>query len=256
MTTNADLQAKYDQMHAQGSTAWFSDGENERKAILTAGEPWGGLSVLEIGCGEGGLARKIAHKDALIVAMDYSSEAIRKAHSIFSAYGKNPIYCLGTPRDNIESGTLFDRVVLMGVLEHFDSPWAELDWIARNLVREGGDIITSSPCFLNPRGIVWMTLATLFDAPMSLTDLHFLHPWEFEKFAKTNDCVKALHASYTDRSWGYGEEMTADLRQRLPKVFPEMDRERIDQLVDWLGKAGQHVYSAPGATAVYRLELK
>ncbi|MFA5377109.1 MAG: class I SAM-dependent methyltransferase [Dehalococcoidia bacterium] len=250
MTTNADLQTKYEQMHAQGQTAWFSDGENERRTILRIGGPWNNKVILEIGCGQGGLCRSIEIEGGVPTGIDYSKVAVQTAKTNFQGI---PFYC----RDHRAGpGWQYDRIVLQGVLEHFDDPWTELDWIARNLVRDGGDIITSSPCFINPRGIVWMTLATLFDAPMSLTDLHFLHPWEFEQFAKNHEHVKNLTISYTDKSWGCGEEMVSDLRQRLPKVFPEMDGERIARLVDWLEKASHFIYTSTGATAVYRLELK
>jgi SAM-dependent methyltransferase len=254
MATNAGLKELYEVWHKQGPSSWFSDGTNERTAIINSGIPWDGKRVLEIGCGEGDLAYAVSLLAKTVLGNDYSLVAIKSAqHKFGKGADKNFHF---TTLDYRKMNQRFDRVVLMGVLEHFDQPWAELDWIARNLVVKGGDIITSSPCFLNPRGIVWMTLATLFDAPMSLTDLHFLHPWEFEQFAKENDCVKSLAVSFTDRDWGYGEEMVADLRQRLPKVFPEMDKGKIARLVDWLERSSPFVYAAPGATAVYRLELK
>ena len=67
---------------------------------------------------------------------------------------------------------------MQGVLEHLDDPFTELKWMMDNLLTEKGDVITSSPCFLNTRGIVWMTLDML-GAVMSKTDLHYLDPWEF-----------------------------------------------------------------------------
>ncbi len=48
---NEDLKRKYDEMHSEGPSAWFGQGEEERKLILEMGEPWPHF-ILEIGCGE------------------------------------------------------------------------------------------------------------------------------------------------------------------------------------------------------------
>jgi hypothetical protein len=80
--------------------------------------------------------------------------------------------------------------------------------------------IISVPCFINPRGYVWMILHTLFGAPMSLTDKHHLHPWEFNEFAKENGYMATMGTC--ELSWGNGPKMMEDLKQRLPKVFSDM----------------------------------
>jgi ubiquinone/menaquinone biosynthesis C-methylase UbiE len=250
MITNSDLQPKYEQMHSVGPTAWFSNGNNERDAIMWAGILWGGLKVLEIGCGEGDLAARIADSSEHVYAIDYSDIALAKAE------GKRSHNLQFANADYRKIRMTFDRVVMQGVIEHFTKPWEELDWIIRNLVKPGGDVITSSPCFLNPRGIIWMTLATLFDAPRSLTDLHFLHPWEFEKFAQDHPLIKDIDISYTDEGWAEGSDMVADLSQRLPKVFPEMGQNKIESLMTWLDKAKDSFGESAGATAVYRLRIK
>lgn len=264
MPTNADLRSLYDEWHGKGPTAWFSDGKNEREAILKMGEPWDKVIrtrepmwVLEIGCGEGDLANQIFSRGVgRIYGIDYSEAAIWKAKNKSPGLrGVHGGFIHGDYRTyefwrHTELGKAH-RIVLQGVLEHFDDPWAELGWIIDNLLADGGDVITSSPCFLNPRGIVWMTLATLFDAPMSLTDLHFLHPWEFAKFAK--DRNMDFSVSYTDESWGNDAEMIVDLAQRLPKVFPDMESERIKKLLDWLAIVGCFFSTMKGATAVYKL---
>jgi SAM-dependent methyltransferase len=247
MSSNEKLQAVYNQMHTQGPTAWFSDGSEEREAILRAGSPWTGLRVLEIGCGAGKLARRMHDQGAVVVGIDYAEEAIAKAQ------------LAGTPecifvRDSYRNLChRWDRIVMQGVLEHLDNPWTELEWMIDNLLTPEGDIITSSPCFCNPRGIVWMTLATLFDAPMSLTDLHFLHPWEFLDFAEEFDLE--ITTRFCDVSWGNDEDMIADYKDRLPKVFPGMDKAKITRLIDWL-EIGRDLVRGEGATAVYHLSRK
>jgi SAM-dependent methyltransferase len=251
---NAELQAKYNEMHAEGKKAWFSDGVNERETIITMGIPWRGKRVLEIGCGKGELGMMIDFAgSAEYCGIDYSAVAIDAAKENNYEIENFITYHLGDYR-TFPFPHKFDRVVMQGVLEHFDDPWTELAWIIDNLLEPGGDVITSSPCFCNPRGIIWMTLATLFDAPMSLTDLHFLHPWEFRKFAKEHGM--RCYFDDTDMSWGNSYGMIDDLRQRLSKVFPDIDPRRIDTLMKWLsmsvsdGRIGEDT----GATMVYHLK--
>ena len=52
------------------------------------------------------------------------------------------------------------------------------------VVEKDGYLINLCPSFLNVRGHVWMTLQLLFDVPMSLSDLHFLCPFDFEEFCE------------------------------------------------------------------------
>ena len=56
---NEGLQEQYEAMHTQGPDAWFDPGELERNLILRMGQPWEDKKVLEIGCGEGELVKKM-----------------------------------------------------------------------------------------------------------------------------------------------------------------------------------------------------
>jgi hypothetical protein len=122
------------------------------------------------------------------------------------------------------------------------------------------EIVLSAPCFLNPRGYVWITLATLFKAPMSLTDKHFLHPWEFDAFAQKNELTAIMQTC--EKSWGNGPKMLEDYKQRLPKVFQDMKDTtpltgRLSDLFKFL--EGHYKFLEQqqeeflGAVAVYRL---
>lgn len=250
---NAELQAKYDEMHEQGKAAWFSNGAEERREILRVGSPWDRKAVLEIGCGEGELAESMLNWGAsVVVAQDYSEVALRQAKRIRAGN----IQFTNTPyRELVTGATPFNRVVMQGVLEHMDKPWEELSWILEHLVQPGGDIITSSPCFYNVRGIVWMTLATLFDAKMSLTDLHFLHPRDFDGWGNWEPFCKSVKTYHCDFRWGNTSEMVRDLNDRLPKVFPGMELGRIAKFTSFLEELPMYS-SAMGATAVYRIRRK
>lgn len=249
---NEELRAKYDEMHAQGVTSWFSDGREERGTILKMGEPWDGLSVMEIGCGEGDLTAMINLQDANCLGVDYSQEAICKAKLRHGDLNETEgvTYLCANYRDTVGN---MDRIVMQGVLEHLDDPFGELQWMIEHF--QPKTVITSSPCFLNPRGIVWMTLHML-GAVMSKTDLHFLDPIDFERF-----CMRRqyrLTREHCDWDWGNGLAMMEDLRQRIPLALtdgelPVPDSKTLDKFLDWLIRLPS--FKAAGATMVYRIDL-
>jgi 2-polyprenyl-3-methyl-5-hydroxy-6-metoxy-1,4-benzoquinol methylase len=253
---NEALKTVYDEMHSRGPSAWFSDGAEERKAILEMGEPWGGLKTLEIGCGEGDLLQEILYRGSKTIGIDYSHEAIMK--------GKDKY-----PHQNFHTGNYAafqpiekyfveraNRLVMQGVLEHLDNPLIELKWMMDNLLTENGDVITSSPCFTNPRGIVWMTLNAL-GAVMSKTDLHYLNVWEFEEFCEKNGY--GLKYQSCDFDWGFGERMIADLRQRIPLALKDgglpYNEEKVEKFLVWLSTATRHIplKDMAGSTMVYKI---
>src|SRR3972149_6300913 len=231
-------------MHKQGASSWFGQGEEERELILKMGEPWEGKTVLEIGCGEGQLCQIIEAMGIEITGVDYSEEAIAKA------YERNiDVYFHCGHYSEINGKK--NRIVMQGVLEHLDNPFTELKWIMDNLLTKKGDVITSSPCFLNPRGIVWMTLDML-GAVMSKTDLHYLNPWEFEEFCEKNGY--GIEIEFCDSSWGNGRRMIEDFRKRLPLALGDggikFKQSKINKFLEWLDLVP---CDAVGATAVYRI---
>lgn len=261
---NKELKDKYDQMHTQGATAWFSDGKEEREAILKMGEPWDRvIGVLEIGCGEGELAARIHELTPTVtIGLDYSKEAINKAKE---NYQHEELLFLNHHYREFNNIFHIDRLVMQGVLEHLDDPFGELKWMMDNLLSEHGDVITSSPCFLNPRGIVWMTLDML-GAVMSKTDLHYLNPFQFECFCK--DHGYRLVMADCDYSWGAFSKMCDDLEKRIPLALDDggiaYNQEKVDKFISWLWNTMTRWHSPtrrgrirnwkfPGATMVYKI---
>ena len=244
---NEGLKQVYDQMHSKGSSEWFGQGEEERELILKMGDPWEGKDVIEIGCGEGSLTKLIYLHNALISGVDYSSIAIRKA---IERYPEIQFY----ENDYRKLITKTDRIVMQGVLEHLDDPFTELKWIMDNLLTEKGDVITSSPCFLNPRGVVWMTLDML-GAVMSKTDLHFLDPRQFVTFCHDN--MYNLSWQTCDYSWAHGTEMIKDLTQRIPLALKDGNipykQDKFDSYMEWMGQKFIQHMGWLGATAVYKI---
>lgn len=257
---NKDLKDKYNEMHSQGPSAWFDDGREERELILKMGEPWddgyGNLDVLEIGCGEGELAQMIADSTtASVFGVDYAEEAIKKA-AVRRKHFLNFSQIDYREMEKIKSAlaTKKDRIVMQGVLEHLDAPFTELRWMIDNLLVKGGDIITSSPCFLNTRGIVWMTLDML-GAVMSKTDIHFLMPWQFYDFCRSHNykCI----VNTCELSWASGFKMINDLQKRIPLALKDgnikFEESKVYRFLSFL-QAYSSQEALHGAVAVYRIQ--
>ena len=246
---NTDLKKKYDDMHTEGTTAWFDDGTLERQLIFKMGEPWHGKNVLEIGCGEGDLLAMIEDNGARVTGIDYSARAVSNGEV------KHPglkLLCA----DYKDFAGKFDVIVMQGVLEHQDSPLVALKWMID--AYQPSVVITSSPAFINPRGIVWMVLDML-GAVMSKTDIHYLNPWQFEAFCFGNGY--RYQAWSTDTDWAKGKKMVEDLAQRIPLALVDghikYKKSRLDKLLKWLEQAGPDLAIGPlgGAVVVYRIDI-
>lgn len=249
---NAELARTYDSVYRKGSARFYSfHSYPESRAILDMMPSWQGLDVLEIGCGEGRLAAMMSAAGARHVdAVDYSAEAIKIAKGRFHL----ETVAFRCADYKTVRGT-YDVVVLQGVLEHLDKPFEELARLLKTRTRAHGIVLTSSPSFLNPRGYVWMTLQLLFRVPMSLSDLHFLGPADFEEFARARGC--ALEMKSCDQDWGGGERLLVDFRKRLPNALRDagMDVSGVDRLMAWLARAlpYQPTNEYSGANIVYKL---
>ena len=249
---NEQLKDHYNDVYAKGSENYYTfSSYDESYAILDYLKELNGRSVLEIGCGEGRLASMIAHAGGKVTALDYSSEVIKIAKS---KYNLKELEFICDDFKNINDK--FDVIVLQGVLEHFDDPWGSLDFILQNLLSKDGFIVNSCPSFINPRGYVWMTLQLLFDVPMSLSDLHFLCPFDFEDYCKKNKCN--LEYKSSNQSWGNGQGMIVDFNKRLRNALRDanMPNKNVDTLLEWLNKAkefsSEEDYS--GANVIYRIQ--
>jgi len=246
---NTDLKQRYDQMHAQGKDAWFDSGQEERQAIISMGEPWQGLRVLEIGCGEGDLLDMINEKNAITTGIDYSLEAITTAKNRYPYL--DVMCCNYTEYDVIYN---FDVLVMQGILEHLDN-WQQslADMISQFNPQT---VITSMPAFLNIRGIIWHTLDML-GAVMSKTDLHYIDIWDVEAFCVKRNYDIACHT--IDQSWGNGDKMIGDLLQRLPLALRDgglpFDGKKVADFISWLNRALEYFDHDEGAVNIYRIDL-
>lgn len=252
---NKDLEKKYDEIFKNDSSKFFTCNVfKESFSIVEMIDDWSNLEVLDLGCGTGNLASMVSQAGAKkVVGIDYSKEAIKIAKEKFTIENLEFRKC-----DYKDVKEKFDVILLQGVLEHFDSPFDELKEIINNNLKEDGIIIASSPSFLNPRGYVWMTLQLLFDVPMSLTDLHFLCPFNFEEFCYENDLTLEMKSIFQD--WGSGRTMIRDFDKRLRNALRDkgMDNSKVDNLLKWLNKSMTYFTRSnySGAMVVYKIKRK
>ena len=248
---NKDLKEKYDSVFKEGAYNFFtSDGFHEALSIA-ASYDWREKKVLDIGCGEGRLVSTIAGAGASgVVGVDYSVEAIKNARDRFDLPNLEFV-----SSDYRRINEKFDVVTMQGVMEHFDNPWDELKNILDNFLVEDGVVVTSSPSFINPRGYVWMTLAKLFDVPMSLTDLHFICPFDMIDFCKEHGYDLEYESIYQD--WGCGETMLNDLNKRLRNALRDagMDNTKVADLLAWMSRASDFFTqnNESGAIVIYKI---
>jgi len=234
---NKRLQKIYDTIYQKGEEQHytpniFSSGKmrEDRRAVLRE-VGWRGKNVIDVGCGTGELAYHIARKGANnILGIDYSPEAIEVA--LRTHHLRN----LSFRVQDIEKirGT-FDVITCMGTLEHTNDPFATLKFLKSHLTPRGSLIVTC-PNWTNPRGYMLQLLFHLFRARITLADLHYLTPIEFERWAKQLRMSLSWRTVYHD--WGVGEMLVADFQRRLPNIVKELPisvtKTQIGLFLAWL----------------------
>ena len=260
--SNSGLKAFYDQSYKIGEAEVFTFFENgkhisEDHPAALASVEWSGRTVLDVGCGTGRLVREVAARGAhRVIGLDYAAPAIDEAQSI--SHPGNVEFVTADIM-NWTPPCLFDVIVTLGTVEHLDEPARFLERMTEFLTDEG-TIIIACPHFLNPRGYVWMALATLLEVPMSLSDLHFIHPWHMKQWASELG-MNAELVTTVDRDWAYGQRLLRDYGKRLRNALRDasLPTDKVDAYVGYLDNLVQHLKSEgagsgmDGATALYRL---
>jgi 2-polyprenyl-3-methyl-5-hydroxy-6-metoxy-1,4-benzoquinol methylase len=240
-----DLRDYYNKLYSKGEKHTFTslvlgEADEESLAVIETRE-WKGVRVLEVGCGTGDLCRALAELGAEVTGIDFSQEAIRLAIE----KGRGDFRC--QPLDQHEGR--YDVVISFGVLEHLDDPFKAL----RKMSTLADELILACPSWLNTRGYVLHALLRLYGARITLADLHYLTPVDFEEFAK--ELGMDLEWKTVDQSWGHGEKMLKDFARRLPKLVD--DPTRVNDLIGWLRRnLIEEDTKLGGAVGVYHLRLK
>lgn len=283
---NKDLKQFYDNVYKKGEkrhyTSLLLSGDNvppAKDAVLKE-ISWRGKRVLDAGCGTGELPHLIAKKGAMhVLGIDYSKDAIEVAKKsyrapnlsfectdiehIFESHQGKPssqpspsLRRRGRERVG-EVVNRFDVICSLGTLEHVDDPLSVLRQFKKMLASDGSIIITC-PNWVNPRGYMLLMLKYLFDARITLADIHFFTPLEFEQFAKK----LGMHLKWktVEHEWGHGAKLIRDFEKRLPNVLRDSklpyDEKRVSEFLTWL-KTHLTIFEKKtehgGAVALYHL---
>lgn len=236
---NKDLKKIYNKIYKKGEKRHFSslifsgDKVPPAKLEVLREITWKDKTVLDAGCGTGELAYLIAREGAKkVLGIDYSKEAIALAKKTHRYHGLS-----------FENADLkkvrgkFDIVVSLGTLEHLDKPFEALKKLA-GLLTPRGSLIVTCPNWINPRGYILMTLWFLFRAKITLADIHYLTPVEFEEWASRLKLTLSWRT--VEQEWGHGEKMIRDFERRLPNVARDSklptDRKKIAEFILWFSK--------------------
>ena len=236
MKKNSDLKKIYNKAYRKGEKKHYtrlllSKGKltNDKRAVLDL-ISWKGKKVLDVGCGTGEMASLIAKKGATVVGIDYSPEAIALA---LSAHRHTNLEFRVADLKQIKEK--YDVIISLGTLEHTDNPFVTLRSLATH-VKKGGSLILTCPNWLNPRGYILQTLWHLFRAKITLADIHYLTPLEFEQWAKK--LRMRLSWKTVDHDWAHGSGLVVDFKRRIPNVLRDSDlpskKEYIDGFIQWI----------------------
>ncbi len=231
---NKKLKKFYDKVYLKGEKKHFtayreSTPTSEVNEVLRQ-ISWKSKKVLDVGCGTGFFAYSAAKKGSKVLGIDYSAEAIEIAKSQYT----HP----NLEFKNIDVSKIkekFDVIVSNGTLEHMDDPLKTLQ-LFKKCLNPKGCIIITSPNWTNPRGYILLTLWYLFKAPITLADLHYFTPVDFQNFAKKLG-MKLTWKTF-DRSWSHGDVLISDFKKRLPNVLRDIrlpnNEKQIDSFVQWI----------------------
>ena len=259
MNKNKNLKYFYNEVYAKGEKKHFtikreSASSSEIKEVLKQ-VSWKGKKVLDVGCGTGLFAYNAAKKGAIVLGIDFSNEAIEIANSQY--IHKNLKF---QSMDVNEIKEKFDVIVSNGTLEHMDDPLKSLKLFKKHLTKNGC-IITTSPNWSNPRGYMLMPLLLLFNAPITLADLHYFTPVDFKNFSK--QLGMSLSWKTFDKSWSHGDILVQDFKKRLPNVLRDShlpnNKKNVDLLIKWIQNninKLNHDLPHSGATGLYKLTIK
>ncbi len=111
----------------------------------------GDISVLEVGCGEGGNLLLFARRGCRVVGVDLSEQRVRQAESFFSRECAAGTFVCDDVMHYRGDGRLFDLIVCHDVVEHIPEKGKMLLALKR-LLAPGGRLFVAFPAWQMPFG--------------------------------------------------------------------------------------------------------
>ena len=260
MQKNKKLKFFYDSVYKKGEEKHFTNLSTTGTITEETNEilkelNWKSKKILDVGCGTGYFSYKAAKKGADVLGIDFSAEAIEIAHTKYQhSHLKYQQMDVKKIKDK------YDVIVSIGTLEHMDNPLQILKLFKKHLNLKGKIIITS-PNWTNPRGYMLMTLWLLFDAPITLADLHYQTPVDFQKYSDNLDMK--LKWRTIDKSWAHGDILIQDFQKRLPNVLKDANLpnnpKNVKNFIKWIKNnilPFENSLPQSGATGLYVFSKK
>ena len=260
MEKNKKLKVFYNNIYKKGEEKHFTNLSTTGNITEETNEilkelNWKSKKILDVGCGTGLFSYEAAKKGANVLGIDFSKDAIEIA--------KNKFEHLNLEYQSIDVKKIkdkYDVIVSIGTLEHMDNPLQILK-LFKKYLKPKGKIIITSPNWTNPRGYVLMSLWFLFNAPVTLADLHYQTPIDFKKYA--NNLNMKLKWRTIDKSWAHGDILIRDFQKRLPNVLRDANlpnnSKNIKIFIKWLKEnvlPFENSLPHSGATGLYVFSKK
>ncbi len=146
--TGPDLSGSYDAWHHRFDAVDETDSPWHTLVKSSVGD-LKASSVLEIGCGRGGLARWVAEKTPrCFVAADFSWAAVSRA----AAYASDALTMQADIAELPFADNTFDAIISCETIEHLPNPAAAVRELARCL-KPGGRLLLTTPNYMNLMGL-------------------------------------------------------------------------------------------------------
>jgi 2-polyprenyl-3-methyl-5-hydroxy-6-metoxy-1,4-benzoquinol methylase len=260
---NDQLRAEYNKIYSEGKEKFFSKFDNgkdisETEEVVWSATKWTGKTVLDIGCGTGEIIAGIKDRGAAnVIGIDYAESAIeiakRRHNNEDTNFLNQSLDDFVIDPSNFEGG--LDVVISLGTIEHMDSPDLALKKML-SMLKNTGELIITCPYFINIRGIIWMSLALLLDVPMSLTDKHFISPFDIRKWLLGTG-FSIVNIKYFDYERANGNIMLEDMENRLSNAMNDakLPNDNVPVMIEWLSslvnEEKQALNYMGGASALY-----
>jgi 2-polyprenyl-3-methyl-5-hydroxy-6-metoxy-1,4-benzoquinol methylase len=170
--------------------------------ILATLPSWRGLSIVDIGAGDGALSNLILEAQGEVTCVEPTEDGLNLAKSKLSGWGTRVKFA----RTSQELQGSFDVVVCAEVIEHVDDPHLLLLEIKR-LIKPGGQAIITTPIRIT-------------EYPSDSEHVREYFPDEFKKLvARVLPVLKTVQAIPLERMAIYNWRPVFLFRRRLPRLW-------------------------------------